>query len=329
MRKDAKGNPLPPRMHAKHGRYWYVYRNKWTPLSSNYAEAMARFGRLVAPSSGMSALIDSAMDAHAKMPTARGRPPSANTMKQYRMAGERLKEVFAEFAPEEIKASHVQQFYDHELARHHGAANNCLSVLRIVLRYGVKWDTVEHNAAVSVQALKTPNRKRFVEDWEYAAIQSSASPWLAVLMDVLYFTAQRVGDVLQIKVADCAEDGIRFRQQKTDAWLTVEWSPELRDAIARARGLHGNVLSPYLFRPRGKGKPYTYAAALSAWQRACKLAGVSDATIHDLRARSLTIAKRQGLDAVALAGHSDAKQTDRYIRRHESVLVRGPRAAKS
>lgn len=328
MRKDPKGNPLPPRMYHQHSRYWYVYRNKWQALSSHYPEAMARYGRLVSPSSGMSELIDSALDAHAKMPTGRGKVPTPGTMKTYRKVAERLKGIFAEFAPNEIKAVHVQQMYDHELALHHGTANACLSVLRIVLRYGLKWGKVDHNPAVSVRALKAPERKRFIEDWEYKAIQKHASPWLGVLMDVLFLTGQRIGDALQIQVSHCTEDGIKFIQQKTDTWLTVEWTPELRDAVDRARRLHGNVLSPFLFRPKGSGKPYTYAAALSAWQRACELAGVKDATIHDLRARSLTIARRQGLDAVALAGHSDAKQTERYIRRHESVLVQGPRAVK-
>ena len=35
--------------------------------------------------------------------------PAKGTLRQYKMAGERLKEVFAEFAPDEIKAVHVQE----------------------------------------------------------------------------------------------------------------------------------------------------------------------------------------------------------------------------
>ena len=58
---------------------------------------------------GSRAVIDSALDAHAKMPTARGKAPAKGTLRQYKMAGERLKEVFAEFAPDEIKAVHVQE----------------------------------------------------------------------------------------------------------------------------------------------------------------------------------------------------------------------------
>ena len=42
-------------------------------------------------------------------PTARGNAPAKGTLRQYKMAGERLKEVFAEFAPDEIKAVHVQE----------------------------------------------------------------------------------------------------------------------------------------------------------------------------------------------------------------------------
>jgi len=144
-------------------------------------------------------------------------------------------------------------------------------------------------------------------------------------MDLLYLTGQRVGDVLKLKRADLLEKGIAFKQEKTGAQLVVRWKPELRAAVEAAKALSGNVVSPYLFRTRARGgQPPSYGVTKDQWNEAVKSAGVSDAHIHDIRAKALTDAKRQGKDPTALAGHTTATMTDRYIRLREVPEVEGP-----
>lgn len=61
------------------------------------------------------------------------------------------------------------------------------------------------------------------------------------------------------------------------------------------------------------------------FDRAAAKAGVENAHLHDLRAKSITDAKKQGLDPQALAGHTTEAQTIRYIRdRETSSVVEGP-----
>ena len=72
-----------------------------------------------------------------------------------------------------------------------------------------------------------------------------------------------------------------------------------------------------LFASTRAGRPIAYTTAKEAFAAARKLACVEDITIHDIRAKSLTDAKRQGLDAQKLSGHTDAKMTARYIRARE------------
>ena len=67
-----------------------------------------------------------------------------------------------------------------------------------------------------------------------------------------------------------------------------------------------------------------YPTTKIQWNKSCEKAGVKDVHIHDLRAKSLTNAKRQGLNARALAGHTNEAQTDRYIRLHEIPQAEGP-----
>src|SRR5690606_38606447 len=96
-------------------------------------------------------------------------------------------------------------------------------------------------------------RQRYLTDDEFHAIRAHAHPRLQVVMDLLYLTGQRVGDVLKIKRADLTEEGISFKQEKTGARLLVRWTPELRATVEAAKALSGNVVSPYLFRTRTRG----------------------------------------------------------------------------
>jgi len=56
--------------------------------------------------------------------------------------------------------------------------------------------------------------------------------------------------------------------------------------------------------------------------------GVPDANLHDLRAVAVTSMHRQGGDAQALAGHSSAAMTKRYIRDKMGVEVLPPTLSK-
>ena len=249
---------------------------------------------------------------------------SKNTIDQYKIAAARIKETFAEFAPDQIRPKHVAAL-KMDMADTPNMANRVLSFLKTVFTYAVEWQLVDSNPCVGIRRHAEGKRQRYITDDEYAAIYAKANPRMQVIMDLLYLTGQRVGDVIAIKRSDINDDGIAFDQQKTGAKLLVRWTPELRDAIARANALNGNVLGPTLFRTRshGKGAP-SYGATRDQWNDAVTAAGVKDAHIHDLRAKSLTDAKRQGKDAQMLAGHTSPAMTDRYIRLREVPVVDGP-----
>jgi integrase len=130
--------------------------------------------------------------------------------------------------------------------------------------------------------------------------------------------------VLGIKRADLGEDGIYFKQQKTGARLIVAWSPELRQAVERAKTAESHGIGTLtLFSQRG-GKPLKLYTIRQQWELACKKAGVENAHIRDLRAMAGTEAKRQGINPTALLGHTDAKMTRRYLRDREIPVVEGP-----
>lgn len=320
MRPRRKQRDLPACLYFKHGAFWYVKRGRWTRLADNRLDALSAYARLCdVPKGEMSDLIDDALAAKRNLAPA--------TRKSYAVAARKLKAMLVEFSPQQVKSKHVAGI-KRQLAATPNMANRCLSVLKVVFQYAVEEQIVDSNPCVGVERHEERKRSRYLSDAEYAAIHSKAGPRLQVIMDLAYFTAQRIGDVLAIRRSDLTDDGIRFKQGKTGTMLTVAWTPPLQDAVERAKLLNRSIVAFTLLHNR-RGKAPGYRTVRDQWDRAVAAAGVLDAHIHDLRAKSLTDAKREGKDPTALAGHTSKAMTDRYIRLRESPIVQGPSIGQS
>lgn len=307
---------LPPCVYLKHGAYWFVRARKWTRLGTTLPEALAAYAALhSAPQGGMAGLIADALPSIC----ARLAP---NTRAQYATAARKLSKMLAEFAPEQVKPTHIAQIKA-SMAATPNMANRCLSLLRQVFHYALELGLVESNPAIGIKRHLERKRDRLLSVDEVAAIYKHAGPRLQVIIDLCQRTGQRVGDVLAIRRADLTDEGISFRQAKTGARVLVPWSPELREVVDRAKALHGVVSALTLLRGRG-GKPPNYSSVRDQWDRACLKAKVADAHLHDLRAMAATHARRQGLDATALLGHTTPGQTRRYLRDREPTVAPGP-----
>ncbi len=301
------------------GRYWYVYRNRWEPLPRTYTAAISAWSVRVNPQAGMTGLVDRVLLAIEKKDDL-----ADSTRAQYALAAREIKIAFADFAPDQVRQTDIAKFHDFHIDRPN-MANRYLTLLRTIFDYAIRWGEATHNPAIGVKRHKEKARTRYLTDSEYAAIREAASPWLSACMDLLYLTAQRISDVLAIRMSDITEEGIRFEQEKTGARVLVAMTPELQAVIVEARAVRGLMLSHYLFHPRSKSTPYSYKAAQDAFRRACAKAGVRDATIHDIRAKSLTDADQEGKNAQQLAGHSSPSMTKRYLRLRQTKVVEGPR----
>lgn len=316
MRPRKKDRHLPKCIYRSHGAYYLVRDGKWMPLGRDLAGALAEYGRRIAqPKDGMADLIDRAL-AHLSAGQAKA------TAAQYRRLGATLRKVFSDFTPQQVQPKDVARLKVH-LAKTPFRANQIVSLLRSIFAMAVEWQLVPSNPCVGILRLEQPKRTRYITDAEYVKIREKAAPIVQAVMDLCYLTGQRIGDVLAIRHDDLTDDGIRFQQQKTGAKLLVRWNPELRAAVARAKALGGNVRALTLFHTR-RGTPPSYQSIKQKWDAARTAAGITDARIHDLRAKALTDAKREGKDPQALGGHTSAKMTDAYIRIRETPSVEGP-----
>ena len=111
--------------------------------------------------------------------------------------------------------------------------------------------------------------------------------------------------------------------------MLVQMTPDLKSAIDTALNLPRKQRGEKLFCTARYGKKYQYVTVRDRFRECAKKAGVEDARLHDLRAKSLTDADAQGLDATALGGHTDSRQTQRYIRQRKTKLATPPKMRKT
>jgi integrase len=316
---------LPQCVYQKHGAFYLVKAGKWTRLGDTLEAALTEYARTVAGTSAgtMPQLIERVYQHHT--------PKLAKeTRASYRTSANILKRKLLEFSPDQVKSRHVAEIRD-SLAAMPTTANKAVGFLRVVFAQAVEWQLVDGNPCIGVKKLKTTARDRYIKPAEFSAIYAKAGDRLQVIMDLCYLTGQRIGDILRLRESDIGENGIYFKAKKTEnstqVRFTVAWTDELKAAVARARSMQGAVRSLTLLRGR-TGKPPIYRSVATQWENACKAAGVEDAHLHDLRAKSLTDTDAQGGDAQALGGHADKRMTERYLRLRKTPVVHGPNAAR-
>ncbi len=152
------------------------------------------------------------------------------------------------------------------------------------------------------------------------SITSIASEQMKCIIELAYLTAARKSDLLKIKLSDIRKDGLHVTQQKTGKSQIFTWSPGLKTIISRSKKLRRKHSSFFLFATRN-GTPHTTSGFNSNWRRLKQKAGLPDIHFHDIRAKSITDAKRKyGRDfAQELAGHASGEMTDAYVRDNPNV----------
>ena len=246
---------------------------------------------------------------------------AANTVSQYAGISAKLKDVFQEFHPKDVKPSDIAELKK-AYSDKPNMGNRMLSLIRLIFSYALEHRIVDFNPALGIKPHPENKRTRLITSKEFSLIYKHASHKLKIIMDVQKLTGQRIGDVLKIKREDLLKEGISFVQQKTGRKLVVKWSEDLNRAVSRASEVFGE--GEYLFNNRN-AKQTDYSTLKVMFKEATDKSGVKDARPNDLRAMALTEAEGQGVDPTALAGHSTAATTKRYLRDRKARLVEGPK----
>jgi integrase len=317
-RPRKNNNHLPPCVYPKHGAFYYVKGGKWERLGGDLKSALRAYAeRFEAPAHGLDDLIDRTLgNLTGKI--------APNTLRQYTSVAGRLKRLLRDFrSAAQITPRDIVELRA-GMRDKPSMANHFLSFARQVFDLAIEEGEIESNPAVGVKRLKETKRERLLTPDEIARIYAESDEQLRVIEDLLCLAGQRVVATLQVKLVDLVDAGVRFPKFKTETKRIVKWTPELREAVERAKALRGNVRSLTYLLQEADGQPPAYRRVKRRFDAACARAGVADAQLRDFRAVAATAAEEQGKNPTQLLGHTSPSGTARYLRGKREPVVEGP-----
>jgi integrase len=267
-------------------------------------------------------------------------PTKAPSTQTQNLAGlKNIREKFASAPLDGIKPTHIYQYLDWRPAK--TSAKREIEILSHALTKAVEWGYIEkHPFAWQLRIESDAPRTRYVEDWEIVECLSIDSKRkkgsvLAVqsYIRVKLLTGMRRGDLLRLSMSDIQEDGIHLTPNKTKKStgkrVIIEWSDELREAVAMAKNARPVMIGPFLFCNRA-GECYIdeTTGRAGGWEslwrgfmeRVLKETKVTERfTEHDLRAKCASDAETLA-HAQALMTHADSRITDRVYRRKPEMV---------
>jgi integrase len=319
-RHRTRDRHLPARVYLRRGVYYFdsPVLKKWIPLGRDIAEALAKYGQLIG-GNWRGRTVGDTIDRYRNevLPLKR----SAQTRTDQAKELQRLKAVFGDMLHDSVTTQHCYRYVDCRRDKEGNpvptAARHEISLLGHVFSKAIRWGVATVNPVRAMEKASRNVRLRYVTDAEYEAVRALAGERLALAMDLARMTGQRRGDLLSLRREQLLEDGIVFRQSKTDAGVLIEWTDELRAAVARSKAMNPQIPGLYLLRTQG-GKRYSARGFSAMWQRlmtkALKKQVIAERfTFHDLR-RKAGSDKPTLEEARDLLGHRDTSTTRRFYK---------------
>ena len=295
---------LPPRLHRKHGAYYYVRNQVWTHLGRDYGQAL----RTWAEWEGKDATgVRTVAQALAQYLADGERRLKASTLASYRDGMKMLVPVFGAMPLEAVTRAHV---YEYVRRRGTVSANRERALLSATYTWALNAGIYAGANPAAGLRYRNPERprQRYVTDAELQSLIDAAWPRWKPFLRFAYLTGLRQGDLLRLRLSDAQEAGIAVDTGKTGKRILIGWSPELRalwQDMARSR-----IGTAPMFINRD-GEAYTSSGFRASWRKLKLRAGLPDIHFHDLR-------KKTGSDADSLthAAQLLAHENEAVTRKH-------------
>lgn len=321
-RKPTRNLNLPPGMRARRrGRRVYYYLDtgekprREIALGTDFILALRKYSELEAEQVHKDATTFKAVADRYLRDTLPTKAP--RTQKDNIKELDCLLKVFANAPLEEIEPVNIRRYLDARSKVAPVRANREKALFSHIWNKAREWGYTDRpNPCAGVKGNRETGRDVYVEDADYIKTWQASDVVTRDLMDLIYLTGQRPGDVLKMAEPDIQGDILLVRQGKTGKKLRIAMIGELKSVIERilARKASYAVRSLRLVVDE-KGQPL---AAKSLNQRfiAARKAANTTFQLRDLRAKAATD-KDAGKGASAaqkLLGHSTGQMTQHYIR---------------
>lgn len=346
----ATNRKLPAGVTIKFGRYYRVQslgtqdgkrKQKWHPLSRVEDGLAALYMAL--------ANLEAA-PSHDRMPEKlnawmKDALPGLSAPEQIDTARmvEVVSKTFADFRAEQVQARHIHEFLttNFVIPGKLRTAQRYRNVLNRFFRWSIVLGIRSDNPVEPINLKPPQKRDRYIADDEFHAVReallvgddgrkTASGPMMQVFVDLCYLTGQRSTDIRLLRWQQIDEEAIHFKPTKTakssGAKVRVPITTDVADVLARAKDLMRTKarLSPYVVHNL-QGDAYMAHGVGAAWERACKRAGIENATVKDLRAKHATDAERLGYSVEDIRknlAHEDSSTTRVYLKqRSENVSI--------
>ena len=250
-----------------------------------------------------------------------------NTRARYRSSISNLQRHLGNPRLSDIGPEHIFRFQQARMEEGAGKAtiNRDTATLSAMYSQAKKLRLVSQNPCRDIGKLNERRGRRQAKPLTYEEeeqIKKFCPRWLGVLITVLGETGLRVKkEALPLEWSDVILDSepacIHVRDSKSAAGVRTVWlTKHCREILANWRLLFGPDFSRYVF-PNPQNPGAHMVDYRKTWQRAARLAGLSDRRIYDMRATFATRANAchaSGLTVAHLLGHSSTQVLPAYIK---------------
>jgi site-specific recombinase XerD len=240
---------LPPKVHEKDGRYYYVDKNKWTGLS-RVSEGIRELHRRLATLTDLPPnTLAGIFAAYADTGMAELRP---TTQKQYTyfLFGI-LDHTFGHMLPSEIDDATIAMYLEKRKKENAAVSGNreraCLSsVFEFAMRRG--W--AKRNPCRGVRRNREKPSKVLIESKDLSNGMDRAPDHFARVLQFAYMTGARETDIIHMPVSAITDAGIEYTESKTGKQVSIGWTPTLRKLVreivkAREEIMNRPYANPY------------------------------------------------------------------------------------
>ena len=211
------------------------------------------------------------------------------------------------------------------IIRHHQSlshtpymANRFLALFSTMMNLAEKWEyrLLNTNPCIHVDRYKEKPRETFLSMQQLERIGSAMrqlkdveSKYILAAIKMLMLTGCRTGEILNLRweQIDFQTQKMNLPDTKTGA-RSIHLSPAAIDVLHSLPSTEG-----YVFQSSIQNKKLT--TLRHVWKKICRLAGINDVRVHDLRHTyaSYAVSKGYSLPVVSkMLGHADIKTTQRY-----------------
>lgn len=299
---------LPPKVHPKNGRYYYVDKNQWHPLTRISEGSTPLYAALQSFTTDRPATYGQLMILY----IARALPDlrEATRPEYVRIINARLQHHFGHVILNRLQSSDVAQYL--QIRQDEGAAigaNRERAVLGSIISWGMRFGWCSSNPCFGVRRNREVPSRRYVTDSELTAAFERASEPMKDLLAVAFLTGLRQGDLRILTKANITARGIELRQSKDGKLRIIEWSAALKFFVERALTRAQEAQSEFVFVGE-RGRPYSMDGLQSAMRRLSP-----GFRFRELRPKAASDANHN------ILGH-DAQMLTRYVRAQRLKPVR-------